>query len=304
MPELPPVAEVLDALKKAVAPSAGGAALVFALGLALSWLVSQVARFDWRVLAPPVAVLALATGMAAGNHFRGVFPFRILPESDGKWWHWVWPAVAAVLAAELVARLPRVNPGVGYVVRLAGFAAGPCYLIPQAWAPEGHWCLWWAPVLIALWAILTEVGEQAPGGALPAAVAVAAGGAAVVLLHQITHGLADVATFICCALAAIALLAYLTQTDGSAAASAGAVVIALLLLVSQSTAPKVVPKEIHYLVAFAPFTLGALLFPGFSRIKDLRYAALIKVGFVAIPVIVAVVWTMKVAPLEFGAEAW
>jgi hypothetical protein len=304
MPDLPPMAEVLDALKKAVAPSAGAAAFVFSIGLAVSWLVSQFARFEWRSVPPPFAVLSLAAGLAVGNHFRDVFHFRFLPESDGKWWHWVWPAVAALLAAELIARLPRVNPGLGYIARLIGFAVGPCYLIPQAWAPEGQWCLWWIPALIAMWAILTEVGDLAPGGSLSAAIAVVAAGAAAVLLHSIAHGLTDIATFVGCALMVMAVLAFLTQTDASSAASVGAVIVAVLLLVSQSTAVKVLPREIYYLVAFAPFALGATLLPGFNRINDLRYAPVLKVALVAIPVVIGVVWTMRVAPLQFGAEEW
>lgn len=301
MPELPPTAEVLAALKEAAAPAAGGAALVFAVGLLLAWVASRIVSIDWQKAAPPFAVLALAVGMAAGNHFRGVFPFRITPESDAKWWHWVWPAVGILLAAELIARLPRLNPGLGYVVRLVGFAAGPSYLVAQAWTPDD---LWWMPALIGLWAILTEVGETAPGGSLPAAVAVAAGGAAVVLLHQKTHGLADVAVFIACALAAVAVIAFLARADGSSAAAVGAVALAVLLLVSQGIAYKPMPKWVLRLVAFAPFALGAFLLPGFSRVNDLRFAVPIKVGLVSIPVIVAVVWAMRVAPLEFGTEEW
>lgn len=305
MPDLPPAAEVLETLKKAVAPSAGGAALVFVIGLLLSWVVSKAVRFDWRVLAGPFAVVALAAAMAAGNHFRDVFPFRALPEHDAKWWHWIWPAAGTVLLAELLARLPWVNPGVGHLIRLGGFAVGPCYLIPQAWAPDGQWCVWWVPALIGMWALLTEVGEWAPGGALPAAVAVAALGAAAVLLHNLTHGLADAATFVGCALAAVALLCFLTQTDGTSAASAGAVAVALLLLLSQSTSPKPLPKAVLVLAAFAPLALGAFLLPGFRRINDVRYATPAKLGLVAIPVTAAVVWAMKVAPLSFGEkEAW
>jgi hypothetical protein len=293
MSNLPPSSEVLDALRHVVAPAAGAAVAVFGGASLLGWLAARAFRFNWRALAPPAAVLALAAALAAGNYSRPSFPWA----PDGKWWHWAWWAFGLALVVEFVARLPRVPVAVGHKLRdtttgvIAGFVVLPA--LPQA-AP------WWVLALTlpvaAQWAVVDAAGRRTPGGAVSAAVAVACWGAAVVLLHAESLGFLNTATFLFAGLAAIAVIAWATGTDGSSAAAVATVPLAVLLWFGKVLRDSQVPDSSFLLVAFAPLLLGVALLP---QLGASRFSGVLKIGLVALPVALGVYRAMTAAPYRF-----
>jgi hypothetical protein len=293
MSNLPPTSEVLDAVKYAVAPAVGAASLVFGGISLLGWLVARRFRFNWRVLAPLAAVLALAAALAAGNYSRAPFPW--LP--DGKWWHWAWWAFGLALVVELIARLPGISVAAGCLLRgtAAGVIAG--FVVPPTLQQDAPW---WVPAfafpVAAQWAIVDAAGRRSPGGAVSAAVAVACWGAAVVLLHAATLGFLDTATFLFAGLAAIAVIAWATGTDGSSAAAVATVPLVVLLWFGKVLRDSQVPNSSFLLVAFAPLLLGVFLLPQLGRS---RFSGALKIGLVALPVALGVYRAMTAAPYQF-----
>jgi hypothetical protein len=293
MSNLPPSGEILDALRYVVAPAAGVAAVVFGGTSLLGWLVARKFRFNWRALAPVAAVPALAAALAAGNYSRPSFPWA----PDGKWWHWAWWAFGLALVVELLARLPRVPVAVGCLLRgtAAGVVAG--FVVPPT---LHHAAPWWVLALAfpvaAQWAIVDAVGRRAPGGAVSAAVAVACWGAAVVLLHAESLGFLNTATFLFAGLAAIAVLAWATGTDGSSAAAVATVPLVILLWFGKVLRDSGVPNASFLLVAFAPLLLGVALLP---QLGASRFSGVLKIALVALPVALGVYRAMTVAPYRF-----
>lgn len=293
----PPTAEVVDALTHAVAPAVGAALGTFALLSAAASAVAGKRGGDWRVATSAVAVVALAAGLAAGNHFRGAFPW--VP--DGKFWHWAWPGVGLVCAVEFAAALLGV--GVGNLLR--GTAAGvvAAFLVPAAWQTDAKW---WVPALalgLALqWAIVAEVGRRGRGGATAAGLGIVCWGAAVVLIHDQSLGRADIASMALAALGTLAVAAWVTKADAGPAAAVAAVVAPMLLLVGWAIAyTPAVPRAAYLLVGMAPSALGVFLIPGAAKFADRRAGTPLKLLAVLIPVGVAVYLTTQAVPDPFAA---
>jgi hypothetical protein len=344
MSEMPPMDLVREKLLFGVLPTALAVALAFAVGVLLAWwIVGRVLRNHWRVLAPTLAVLALAAGLvaspllgswnrdriatakASGDDDRAkelartyLFetPFPWVP--DGKWWHWGWYAIGLALAVESVVRLPGVRVGVGHLFR--GVAAGviaavlvlPRFLLksdkptPIVFEPEALWHTVLTAVLMAVtWAVVDAVGRRNPGGSVASAMAIVCGGAAVVLIHDAAAGYTDVATFLLTGLAVLSLAAWVTGTDVGAAGAAAVVPVATLLLLNREPeSTSKVPVVAYWLVGLAPLTLAMFLFPPITRFGLSRWATPVKWLLVAIPVGIAVYRCVTEAPLKFGEEQW
>ncbi len=306
MADLPPRAEVLDALRYVVAPSAGAAVGAFGGLLLLGWLVSRATpRFGWRSLAPVAAALGLAAALFAGNHFRGAF--EDAPGKWEKWWHWAWSVIGLMLAAEVVARVPGVAVGVGHLLRgvAAGVSAGA--VLPPVWQEADRWLVPAGALAAAtVWATVDAVGRRAPGGWMAAAVAVPCWGAAVVLLHAEQLGFLADATGLFVGLAVIAVLAWVTRTDGGAAGAAAIGPLAVLLLLGRYLRDSEVPASSFLLIGLAPALLGLFLLPGVNRLNQWRLGGVLKVLVVLVPVAIAVYRAMEAAPYTFGPkeETW
>ncbi len=304
MPELPPRGDVIGMLEAVVAPTAGATVAVAGVLAALLWLVSKQARFDWRKATPSIAALALAAGLVAGNHYRGGFENDY--EKWTKWWHLAWPAMGFALVVEIVASLPGLPTAVGYLLR--GTAAGVVAwaVTPELWqqAPADMWIVPAVAFALAIqWAVVAEVGRQAPGGSTAAAVAVAALGAVAILLHHHWNPTGTtVATALFTALAALAVLAFVTRSDASSAAAA-TVAVATMLLLGRALLDSKVPRSSFLLVGLSPLTLGVFLLPSLNRFSQFRGATPVKVLFVLIPVAVAIYFAMEAEPLKFEAPS-
>lgn len=333
MSELPPQAEVIDALWFAVLPAAVTTGLVFVSGLVLVWLLTgRLRNADWRTGVPPLAVLALAAGVAAsplldaavrdkvavtkatGDTERAAWleetykfraPFPWVP--DGKWWHWGWYAVGLALAVELVARIPGVGVGVGHLLRGAAAGVIAAAVVPPDWQkPDTRW---WLPLaafgMAGQWAVVDAVGRRNPGGSVSAATAVYCLGAATVFIHDAAAGFTDVATFLFAALAVLTVLGWLTGTDVGAAAAAAVTPVSALLLMNADlrTSDPPVPHACYWLVGLAPLGLAVFLPPPLAAFGKWRLATPVKAVVVALPVAWAVYRCLTEAPLVFG-EKW
>ena len=301
MSELPPLSEVLHMLRTVVGPCAAAAAGVFGGVLLLARLVT---RRHWRLVAPPASVVALAAAMAVGN----TGPDRPFPWApDGKPWHEAWHAVGLALAVEFAARLPGVAVGAANLLR--GLAAGviAAMVVPAAWVADDRWWVaaFAAPVAVQ-WAVVDAVGRRSPGGSTAAAVAVACGGAATVLLHVESLGFLTVCTFVASALGAIAVLAWATGTDGNSAAAVGTVPVAVMLLLGRYLRDTAVPNASFDLVGLTPLALGLFLLPPLARFNGRLSGTALKVLVVLVPVAVGVYLAMDAAPYRFGEleEDW
>src|SRR5262249_13308298 len=152
-------------------------------------------------------------------------------------------AIGLALAVEFFARLPGVCVGLGQLLR--GTAAGviAAFVVPATWQGAERW---WVPAFAGAiagpWAPVAAGGRAAPGGSLAAAMAVACAGTSAVLLHHASAGFSDVATFGFAALAALALLAWLTGLDVSAAAAPATVLNCTLLLIGRALIDSQVPR--------------------------------------------------------------
>jgi hypothetical protein len=309
MPELPPRADVIDVLEAVVAPTLGATVAVACLLTALLWLLSKRVRFDWRKATPSIAMLALAAGLVAGNHYRGGFENDY--EKWSKWWHWAWPAMGFALLVEFVASLPGLPAAAGYLLR--GTAAGVVAwaVTPEMWlkTPADKWIVPAVAFALAIqWAIIAAVGRQAPGGSTSAAVAVAALGAVAILMHHRWNPTGTtVTTALFAALAALAVLAWVTKADVSSAAAA-TVLIATMLLLGRALLDSNVPRRSFLLVGLSPTVLGVFLLPKVNHFSQYRAATPVKVLLVLIPVAVAVYLAMEAEPLKFeigsGADEW
>jgi hypothetical protein len=304
MSELPPAAEVIDAVKFAVAPAAAAALAVAGVGGLIAWGAARMLGKDWRAVAPVVAVLALAAAVVAGNASRDVFPTAIPPAPGGKPWHWAWAAFALAAVVELVARTPGVAVGVGHLLRGAASGVIAGFVVPPSVQADARWVVPAVGFAAAVqWAVVDAVGRRHPGGAVALAVSVACGGAAGVLIHAEQAGFTDAATFLHAGLGVLAVLAWLTRADAGAAAAVATVPLVVLLLLGRHLRDSEVSNLSFALVGFAPLLMGLFLLPKVDRWNGTVPGSVLKVGVVAVPVAVAVYRATVDAPLVFG-EKW
>jgi hypothetical protein len=275
----PPIAEVADKLRDAVAPSFTVSALVLA-----PFLVARGGR-----LAPLGAALAMAGGLAAGNYFCGAVPWR--PEQSAR--EWVLAAAGIALVAGLIARIPQVPAIIRWLLRAAG-AAAAAWLLVSAGARVTHpWIPYaFGAVVLALWAVLERLAADSPGPAAPLAAAMAAATAAAVLEQASFGSMTDVATFAFGTLLGIALAAWLRPADVGGAMPGVAVLLPAVLLAGRFDAGSGVPDVCFLCAGLAPLALVLLLIPPFKRWPPFRRAILGSILLLA-PLGVAIVRAMQ-----------
>ena len=290
MSELPPRAEVIDALLFAVLPSAVAAGGVYLL---LALLLSRL-TLHWRRWMPAASVLALAAAVAAGNQFRGPFPWW----PDGRWWHWAGPAVFLTFAVEFVRHL--VNPWSRLARFLPIIAAVPLSLAvvpPEQRADPTAF----VPVMLAVALLWYWVGVAARVGGVglaTAGMAVAAFAGSAVLLHHKSIGFSDTLTVVGVALGTLFVVSAVTRSDPSAAAAVSAVPLVGMLALGRSLADSDIPRWVFVLAGGLPLVLVARCVPWAGRGR--RPLLLFALTLVGAGVVVAA--TMHHEPLRFGDD--
>lgn len=282
--ELPPRAEVVDALLWVVLPAAGAAAGVYLL----SALLARRLTARWQDVMSAAGVLALGAALAAGNQFRGVFPW--LP--DGRWWHWAGPAVGLVVLTGLLTAT-ALPTAVGLLAR---FAAALVWLVAVTPPGDRTWlALVPAAAGLAVGWLYLGAAAAGDGWGVTGAVALAALSGSAVLLHHRTLGFADLLTAVGVALATLAALARLNRANPSAA-GVGAVTLVGLLALGRALADSAIPPWVFVLAGGLPLLQGLRMVPAVGR----RPLALL--GLTAAGAAVAVVAAMLYEPLRFGDD--
>lgn len=299
--DLPPKAEVLDALQYAIAPAAGATLSTYAVYLLLNRFSSRTLKLDLGLFAPLIGVVALLAGLAAANYYRLSLPWT----PDQKWWHDLIYAIALAGVVEAVARFSGVPLSLGQLLR--GTAAGliAAALVSPSWQTDAHWWMPLAGLTLAIeWGAVGALAIRTPGPSLLAALTIALGGASAILLHASSARFADVALFTFVGLAVLTILARLSGTDPSSAAAVAVVPLVTLLLVGRALADTKVPLASFLSVGLAPLGLFVFFIPGVDKIDKKPAAGWLQIVLVLIPVAYGVYRAMTEAPLQFSKEAW
>jgi hypothetical protein len=301
MPQLPPAAEVIDVLKHAVAPAALAALGVFIILALLAAAASRAAGYEWRRFVPSISALALAASLAAGNHFRGAFPW--LP--DGKWWHYAWPAIGLAAVVEFIGRLPGVAPSVGNLLRGTAAGVATAFLVPAEWQGAAPWAIPVVAFLLAIqWAIVDSISRQASTPVIPLCLALISFAAAALLIHDKSLGRADIATMAFAGMIVLAILAGATRSEVGGGSALAAVVVPILLLVGYAInyEPEV-PPVAYILAALAPSILGLFLLPGLARTNTRWTGGVLKLIAVVISTSIALYLAIRAVPNPFATGA-
>jgi hypothetical protein len=305
---IPPSAEIIDAAKWIVAPSAIAALTTLVILSVLFKLLSTKGNWDWRRAVPAISVLAAALSVIAVNHYRGdrdnftgaAFPW--VP--DGKWWHFGGWAIAAGFLVELIAQSIPSRP-LGFLLR--GLTSGVIahFLVPVAWQTEARW---WVPAAAAwlaiAWSITAELAHRQRGGATAFAASIYAGGAGIVLLHATSLGFSDLATGLSVGLFIAALFAWITCSSSGGAAAATIVPVLTLIWLNRPLVDSQVPITCHRILACTPILLGVLLLPRINRNLGTRTGGPAIIALTMIPVAIAVGIADSVAPMNFDEVKW
>lgn len=311
MPPLPPAHDVLNALRLAVLPAAGGAALAYVLFLCLG---------RWA------AALGSAAGVVVGFAWANytfdapewantgrLVPWN--PDDPAKAWHWLPRAGLLLVLTGLVSRwlglaVARVVPErrwwlvnlAVWLPRAAAVGVACSWLVPPKAAADHGWLPVALPaVVLAVWAVWDGVARAGAGGqvaAYQAAVCYAAG--AVLLYHHWASAM-EIAVSVGSALAGVAAVAWATRTDASGAAPAGVAVLPGLLLAGRLSQDSHVPVASFWLVALAPLALAPFLAPRLNRQNG--WAARVgRAVLVLAPLVAAVALAAQHEQLAFEEE--
>jgi hypothetical protein len=209
---LPPIEQVLPVLLWNVLLPAllVAALLVLAGGLG-----------KWHAALPPLgSVLAIAAALLFASRISDDrLPWT--PAATG--WQWLLWTTLAALAADAVARLPRVPAGAGWALRGMVSAHAGWLLTPAGMREEFFWAPFaLAAVVLAEWALLTELECLDTRGLVPLVLTPAALATSVVLIYAASARFSDLAMVLMAALAAVGFVALILgrETNGVAAAVA------------------------------------------------------------------------------------
>ena len=326
---MPPMSEVLDALRYAVAPA-------FLSALAIGFLVACLLTDRAASLATALAILA---GLAAGNHFREVFDYRTDPDTplqlpvlgrqfletlthapvkqpegdplkstdseaqagppSGRYWL-PWAVLLATIVG-LVSRVPIIPDWARTGLRAGMAMVAATVLIPRGLPGDYPWLPHSFVVVVFLNGLVLEKLADEPAKGLPAlAASLACGSAAVVLLHAHSARLSDGATLLGAGLGGVAIASQWGRANAAGAMPALSVLLPGILLSGWRDTFSEVPAWSFLLPAVAPIILAVLWLPGVRRLGGWpRWVAGVVVAL--IPAILAVVLAARAEPLDFSA---
>lgn len=294
MPPLPPTELVLDSLRLAVLPAAGGAALVMCLFLLLG-----------RWAAALGSAAAVVVGFAWANYTFTAANWdetaRLVPWKPGQpAWHHL-PRAALVLVA------------VGLVSRWAGLLAG--LRVPErrwwvknllVWLPRwaavvvvSGWVIptqaadwpWVRPlltvVMLLAWVALDGIARDGSGPQVAAYQSLIFLAAAAVLIYHHWSGAMEMAVVLACAMFGVAAAAGVVRADTSGSIPASVGFLPALLLNGRVQVDSQVPLVSFWLVGLAPLVLTPFLIPRVARQNRWLLAAT-RLVLLLIPLVLAV----------------
>jgi hypothetical protein len=282
---MPPTDLIWDTFRTALLPPFVVAAAVFAL---IAWLGR-----GREAVVHAAAALALPAGFVAGNYFRAALPLIPGPAA----WQWIVLVLVGVQVVGWVALRPRLPAWGAWLLR--GLAAGAAgwLLTPADLRAEHAWvAAALAGLVLADWAVTDALARRPDGALATLGLALALFGAGGVLIHAHTARFMDAALLVAAALVGVAAGAGRRPTGG---AVPGAIVaLAGLLLSGFHETYSEVPAVSFLLPAVAPLAPGLTLLPPL-RERQGPWVALLRLGLVLGPVVVAVALAAHAEPLDF-----
>jgi hypothetical protein len=287
---VPPLEQILDVLLSTVLPPAVLAAVLTGVALLLA---------RWHdALGSAGCALAVAGGIVLGCSRDNQLQW--IPEAAG--WTWLLWATLAALATDVVARMPRVPPGVGWALRgMVSAQAG--WLLTPVGLRDAYF---WSPIalgalVLAEWALLEQLGRADRRGLVPLMLGVAANVGALVLIYAAEARFGFVAMILLAALGGmgVAALALGRETNGAAAATA--VLLPGLMVSGQQDTFSDVPAACFALVALSPLALAPSLLPAWRRYQKKGLGAL-QLVLVLLPLIGALVLAAQTGSLNPNEE--
>ena len=324
MSSIPPISEVTDALMHAVIPSFGATVAVGGI-LASLW---------GRRAGLLTAALAFASGILAGNFFRGCFVFGFQPDTvfrltdlvrgigsvilwqtplvdsgesvsfyfpaAGRYWI-PWAALMTTVSG-IASSLYNRSRWIPHVIRILVSMMAARMVVPAGLTvttPAVGLIVGIGIVLI--WTIAEWRSARVPIGVTSAAAGLASLGAAAVLLHAHSARLTDIATLVAFATFGIAALAILGQgrLDPAGAGPATAVFLPGVLISGYHETFSSVPIFAFVLPALGVVSVGLLSFLPDRLIHGWRVWA-IGVFLAGFPVALAVILASRYEALDFG----
>lgn len=322
MSHLPPVSEVIDALKFAVLPSFAVAAVC---GLVLPRLFGR--RFAYTAVA-----VGIVGGMLAGNYFRDVFAFRSDPEAPlstttlskqfvaalsyeqpkgsleasaeppvgpppGRYWL-PWMA----LIATVVGVISQVSGAPGLIrlaLRLVTTTIAVDILVPRNLPQEAsHVWFYMGIAIFGTWTILERLATEEAKTTATFATALVCLATAVLMLHAHSARLSDGATLLGSALLGTAIATRFSQAEVAGIAPAVAILIPGFLLTGWNDTFSEIPPKAFILPAVGPLMPLALLVVPSTSFGGWKRQLTMFVLIVA-PAIIAIAMAAQAEPLNF-----
>jgi hypothetical protein len=287
---LPPLEQIRDVLLFTVLPPALVAAVLTGLALLLA---------RWHdALGSAGSALAVAGGIMLGcsrdNQLQWV------PEAVG--WTWLLWATLAALATDVVARMPRVPPGLGWSLRGMVSAQAGWLLTPVGLRDAYFWSpITLGAVVLAEWAILAELGRVDRRGLVPLILALAANVGALVLIYAAEARFSFVAMVLLAVLGGLGIVALALGRATNGVAAATAVLLPGLMLSGQQDTFSDVPVACFALVALSPLALAPSLLPAWRRYQKKGLWAL-QLVLVLLPLIGALALAAQTGLLNPDAD--
>ncbi|MFO0865901.1 MAG: hypothetical protein U0744_14835 [Gemmataceae bacterium] len=246
LPPLPPLELVMPVvLYDVLAPAIVAAALL---------LIAQA--FLPRGLGSDVgAVFGIIVAFWVGNYFQHAVAFQLEPGSSltwSSWWnalrgsffgpiegqspppaarYWLPWSVSVATLVGLAVRWPTIPPDLAAIFR-TGVSAAVAYMLTPRGLREEHAWLWptLAGVFAVGWQTLDRLGNSAAGGWLPALASMLFVIGGMVVLHAHSARITDAALIAAGAWFGLAMVAWFTKSDASAAAPLLAIGLPSLML--------------------------------------------------------------------------
>ena len=313
MPPLPPLELVMPVLLYDVlAPAIVAAAFLLMAKAFLPQVGTDVG-----------AVAGILVAFWVGNYFQHAVAFRLDSETSltlSSWWnalrvsfvgsaegqapppsarYWLPWAVAASTIVGLTVRWPSLPPDLAAIFRTGVSAAVAYLLTPRGMRHDYGW-LWptLAGVFAIGWQTLDRLGKSSPGGWLPALASMLFVLGGMVVLHAHSARITDAAMTAAGGWFGLAVAAWFTKADSSAAAPVLAIGLPSLMLTAMHDTYSEIPPTAFALIGLAPLVLVfTLLAPG-ERRSTWRFV-LIASCVALTPAFIGLAMAMKAESLSF-----
>jgi hypothetical protein len=315
MPPPPPLEDVFAALKHTVIPAAAGAALIYALFLA-------ICRRSLGALGSALAILA---GMAYANWVELRLPWKLRgvllefeSKDDRKGWDWYVYSAIFLVAVGLVTRwlgqLLKIKCDSGrwwwtsnlvvWLLRLPALYFIATLLVPvRSNEPVPTWIIpAFAAAMFLEWIILDSISRAGNGATvtLIQSAMLMAGGSVILYAHSARF--MDVSVMAAMAYFGIAVVAIAAQpVETSGSIPAGIVLLPGLLLSTKLGTDSKVPDHSFWIVALAPLVLAPWMIPALTR-KNGWINFAIRWLLVLTPLVIAVILAGQKESLPWEEE--